>query len=194
MSATTALLRALDEHDGSPEARPARHLADYSFRFDTDAPVVEALPASGMDWTLAQTLGDLRRRGTRIDVGSRGLRVRHAHRVPQLAVAVARHERAVAAWLGLGPARPPALGWDDEVDFLARWLDARPEPAGPVALRPGVSVTDWARFRASVADRFAAGPDAPCADGLRRDLRDAFEAAEPARVRPLRPAVRSRAA
>ena len=120
-----------------------------------------------MDWTLAQTVAELRRRNTRVDVGSRGLRVRHAHRVPQLAVAVARHERAVAAWLALGPASAPPLGWDDETDLLVRWLDALPRPAGPVALRPGVEVTDWARFQASVAGRYAEGPGAPSAEGLR---------------------------
>ena len=195
MSAPPALVRALDSHDREPSSQAGRPLADYSFRFDAAAPLeAETVPASGMDWTVAQTLADLRRRGASVDRTSRGLRVRHAHRVPQLAVAVARHERAVAAWLDLGDAPAPPLGWDDETDLLVRWLDARPRPTGPVALRPGVSVTDWDRFAESVAGRYAEGPGAPCADGLRRDLRDVFAGSETARVVPIRPSVRSRAA
>lgn len=195
MSAPSPFVRALTAQGQQAAPAPARHLAAHSFRFDTAAPpAARALPASGMDWTLAQTLAELRRRGTAVDVGSGGLRVRHAHRVPQLAVAVGRHPRAVAAWLALGPAPAPALGWDDEADLLARWFDAQPEPAGPVALRAGVSVTDWSRFRASVFGRYAQGPDAACADGLQRDLRDLFERSEPARVLPIRPAARARAA
>ena len=194
MSAPTALVRALDQHDRQPDSESGRHLAGYSFRFDAAAAALQALPEGGRDWTLAQTLAELRRRGTTVAVTSRGLRVAHAHRVPQLAEAVGRHERGVRAWVELGGRAAPPLGWDDETDLLVRWLDARPAPPGVVALRPGVSVTDWPRFRASVAGRFAEGPGAPCADGLRRDLRDLFAGAEPARVRPVRRAVRSRAA
>ena len=194
MSAPSVLTRALHAHDERPDSRSAAHLADYSFRFDTAAAELRALPESGLDWTLAQTLAELRRRGSTVTATSRGLRLAHAHRMPQLAEAVGRHERGVRAWLDLGARTAPPLGWDDETDLLVRWLDARPAPASPVALRPGISVTDWPRFRASVAGRFAEGPAAPCADGLRRDLRDLFESAEPVRVRPIRPAVRSRAA
>ena len=192
MSAPLALTRAFDAE--RPDAHSAAHLSDYSFRFDETAASRAALPDNGRDWTLAQTLAELRRRGTTVTPTSRGLRVAHAHRVPQLAEAVGRHERGVRAWLDLGERAAPPLGWDDETDMLVRWFDSRPLPAGAVALRPGVAVTDWARFRASVAGRFAAGPDAPCADGLRRDLSDLFARAEPARVRPAPPALRSRAA
>ena len=194
MSAPSVPVRALQAHTEAPAFRPASHLADYSFRFDTSAPVVPALPDAAGDWTLAQTLAELRRRRTAVERTSRGLRVRHAHRVPQLAEAVGRHERGVSAWLDLGGPVAPTLGWDDETDLLVRWLDAQPAPSGPVALRPGVSVTDWPRFVGSVSGRFAEGPEAPCADGLRRDLRDLFGSAEPVRVRPIHPAVRSRAA
>lgn len=194
MSAPTVLARALQAYTEAPASRSASHLADYSFRFDTAAAAVPSLPDDAGEWTLAQTLAELRRRRTTVERTSRGLRVRHAHRVPQLAEAVGRHERGVSAWLDLGGATAPALGWDDETDLLVRWLDAQSVPSGPVALRPGVSVTDWPRFAESVSGRFAEGPDAPCADGLRRDLRDLFGSAEPVRVRPIRPAVRSRAA
>ena len=189
-----AIDRALRVHAERPDARDAAHLADYSFRFDRVAAERAALPDRGRDWTLAQTLAELRRRAATVTPTSRGLRLAHAHRMPELAEAVGRHHRAVRAWLDLGGRAAPALGWDDETDFLARWFDARPAPDGPVALRPGVAVTDWPRFGASVADRFAAGPSAPCADGLRRDLRDLFAADEPVRLRPVQTVRRSRAA
>ena len=194
MSAPPVLTRALQSHAERPGSRAAAHLSDYSFRFDAAAAQRSALPEDGRDWTLAQTLAELRQRGTTVTATSRGLRIAHAHRVPRLAEAVGRHERGVGAWLELGGRAAPPLGWDDETDLLVRWLDAQPAPTGVVALRPGVSVTDWPRFRASVAGRFAAGPTAPCADGLRRDLRDLFSRAEPARMRPVQPARRSRAA
>ncbi len=194
MSASSVLVRALQAHAEAPASRSASHLAGYSFRFDTSAPVAPALPADAGEWTLAQTLAELRRRRTTVERTSRGLHVRHAHRVPQLAEAVGRHERGVGAWLDLGGPTAPPLGWDDETDLLVRWLDAQPAPDGPVTLRPGVSVTDWPRFVESAAGRFAEGPHAPCADGLRRDLRDLFGHAEPVRVRPLRRAARARAA
>ena len=191
MSAPSVLVQALQAHDRQPESRSAAHLAEYSFRFDDAAPIRPSLPDSGMDWTAAQTLAECRRRGARIDRSSRGLRLRHAHRLPQLAVAVARHERVVGAWLDLGGASAPAHGWDDETDLLVRHLRQRPAPARPVELRPGVSVTDWARFLGSVEGRFAQGPDAPSAPGLVRDVRDAFAQAGAADVR--RMPVRSRA-
>ena len=63
-------------------------------------------------------------------------------------------------------------------------------PAAPAALRPGVRVVDWERFRASVAERYAAGPQSRYAEGLRQDLAALFErfAAPPAVVRSEVPA------
>ena len=183
MSASAVLAQALQAHDRQPDSRSGQHLAEYSFRFDTAAAARPSLPASGMDWTAAQALAECRRRGARIDRSSRGLRVRHAHRLPQLAVAVARHERIVGAWLDLGGASVPEHGWDDETDLLVRHLRQRAAPERGVELRPGVTVSDWSRFVESVEGRFAQGPDAPCADGLVRDLRDAFAQTEAAAVR-----------
>lgn len=186
MSAPAVLVQALQSHDRQPASRSAEHLAGYSFRFDTTAPPVRpTLPASGMEWTASQTLAELRRRAVTVERSSRGLRVRHAHRLPQLAVAVARHERIVGAWLDVGGASAPDHGWDDETDLLIRHLRQRPAPTEAVALRPGVAVTDWSRFAESVEGRFAEGPDAPCADGLRRDLQDLFATTEEARIRPI---------
>ena len=180
----------------APITGPSRsYLSDYSFRFDAAAaPAPAALPASGMDWTAAQTLAELRRRGTRIDRTSRGLRVRHAHRVPPLAVAVARHERVVGLWLSHRSGRPPAGGWDEETAALLRWLRSIPAPAEAVEVSPGVRVTDWDRFVASAEGRFREGADAPGAPSLRRDLAAVFQAHQPAGVRPLRVARTARAA
>lgn len=195
MSAPTVLVQALHAHDYQPASRSAAHLAEYSFRFDTSArPQRAALPASGMDWTVSQTLAELRRRGATVDRSSRGLRLRHAHRMPQLAVAIARFERTVSAWLDLGEAGAPAHDWDDETDLLVRHLRQRPAPGQALTLRPGVAVTDWARFVESVEGRFAEGSEAACAEGLRRDLRDVFATTEAARIRPMARTRRSRAA
>lgn len=161
------------------EAGPAPradHLAEYSFQFDEAAvrpahPV--GRPRDGERWTLAQTLQEIRLRRTEVVEAVGGLRVRHAHRLPALVAAVREHERAVRLWLRLG-AGAPARGWDDETWLQWTWLRSGHGPAVPVELRPGVSVTDWDRFVTSVADRVAAGPDAPTAEGLRRDLSDLF--------------------
>ncbi|WP_420457448.1 hypothetical protein [Rubrivirga sp.] len=182
-----ALQRALSAHEAAPTARMGAHLADYSFRFDTDAPPTSAPRPTGpgTGWTLAETLRELRLRNTGVVPTTRGLRVRHAHRVPELAAAVRTHADAVGLWLDLG--RPaPTGGWDDEVAFQAAWLDARlGTPPTPLALRPGVAVTDWARFRASVGGALAQGPDAPSAATLRRDLADLFAGHARFGVRPV---------
>lgn len=169
---------AVSAFESTPASRAAEHLAEYSFRFEPSALSPYAVPRPGSDepWTLAQTLQEIRLRGVTLTNTSRGLRVRHAHRLGALAVAVRRHEPAVRLWLSLGGnAGAPPRGWDDEADLHLRWLTARFEPGRePVALRPGVSVTDWPRFAASVHDRAEAGPDAPTAASLRRDLADLF--------------------
>ena len=156
----------------------SEHLAEYSFQFDEAAvrpahPVER--PRDGERWTLAQTLQEVRLRRSEVVDAVGGLRVRHAHRLPALAVAVREHEGAVRLWLRLG-AGAPARGWDDETWLRWTWLRSGHGPGAPAALRPGVSVTDWDQFVTSVADRIAAGPDAPCAEGLRRDLGDLFAA------------------
>ena len=160
----------------TPDTARAGHLAGYSFQFDAEAarpayPVQR--PRDGERWTLAQTLQEVRLRGVEVVEAVGGLRVRHAHRLPALAAAVREHERGVRLWLRLGVGAP-ARGWDDETWLQWTWLRSGVDLAEPVALRPGVSVTDWDRFVLSAADRIAAGPDAPCADGLRRDLSDLF--------------------
>ena len=162
----------------TPDAACADHLTGYSFQFDSAAarpayPVQR--PADGEQWTLAQTLQEVRLRGVRVVEAVGGLRVRHAHRLPALAAAVRDHERGVRLWLRLGGG-VPARGWDDETWLQWTWLRSGPDVTAPVVLRAGVSVTDWDRFVLSVADRITAGPDAPCADGLRRDLSDLFAA------------------
>lgn len=159
-----------------PSSREAAHLAEYSFQFDEAAvrpahPVER--PRQGERWTLAQTLLEIRLRQTEVIEAVGGLRVRHAHRLPALVAAVREHERALRLWLRLGRA-VPARGWDDETWLQWTWLRSGPRPALPVSLRPGIAVTDWDRFVTSVADRIVAGPDAPCAAGLRRDLGDLF--------------------
>ncbi len=176
-SSVPAFQAAVRAHDADPASRRAAHLADYSFRFDTSAPPSPfpvARPTAEDQWTLAQTLQEIRLRRAVLHVSTAGLRVRHAHLLADLAEAVRRHEDAVRLWLALG--RPvPTDGWDDETTLHLRWLEDRFAPGrAPVALRPGVSVTDWPRFVASVRERVGAGPEAPCAAGLRRDLADLF--------------------
>ncbi len=169
---------AVRSHDADPASRRAEHLAEYSFRFDAAAapsPFPVPRPTTGRLWSLAQTLQEIRLRRVALQVTTTRLRVRHAHLLADLAEAVRRHEDAVRLWIDLG--RPqPAHAWDDETTLHLRWLTARfAHGRAPVMLRPGVSVTDWPRFLASVTDRVEAGPDAPCAASLRRDLSDLFD-------------------
>ncbi|MDT0630423.1 hypothetical protein [Rubrivirga litoralis] len=164
--------------EAAPTSRHAEHLAEYSFQFDVEAarpPHPVRRPAEGERWTLAQTLQEVRLRSVDVVEAVGGLRVRHAHRLPALAAAVREHQRAVRLWLRLG-AGAPARGWDDETWLRWTWLRSAPPLPHPAALRPGVSVTDWSQFMISVADQIAAGPEAPTAAGLRRDLADLFAA------------------
>jgi len=189
---SSAVERALSAHEAAPTVRSNAHLSDASFRFDAAAPTGPTPrprpDAPGASWSLAQTLQELRIRGARVVRTTRGLRVLHAHRRPALADAVAAHAAQVGLWLDLG--RPaPAHAWDDELAMQRAWLLARlGTPQMPLALRPGLSVTDWAQFVASVEGRYAVGPEAAGADGLRRDLGDLFEAY----ARTPAPAVRER--
>ena len=178
-------------HDADPFGRHGAHLAGYSFRFDTAAvsePDDAVTDASARTWTLGETLAELQRRGATLRLGSTGLRLAHAHRLPDLSRAVARHAGPLTTWVRLGldreTAGPPAglrvvpfgaTAWDDVTRLHAAWFvrlfDA---PVRRIALRPGVAITDLPAFRASVAGRLAAGPDAAGADGLRADLRDLY--------------------
>jgi hypothetical protein len=117
---------------------------------------------------------------------SRGLRLRRPRLTDAATRAsVSRHAAAlrIARRLDLidpldGPARRRAWRvdeWGLETALHARWLaHLFSFPVGGVTLRPGIRVTDAERFRTSVAERYAAGPAAPYADGLRRDLASLF--------------------
>ncbi len=198
-SADARLDAAFAAHDADPLGTDGAHLAGYSFRFDTDAEVdtESSAPASTRDWSLAETLAEVRRRGATLRLGSLGVRLSHANRLPALARAVARHDAALCVWVTLdidavAPARGGlravpfgATAWDDATRLHAAWfVRLFTPPTARITLRPGVAVTDLAAFRASVAGRLAAGPDAAGADGLRTDLAALFErfAAEPAVV------------
>ncbi len=185
LAASRTLDAAFAAHSASPFARSGAHLAGYSFRFDSAAATTAdtAGPPAGPEWTLAETLAEIERRGARLRLGSGGVRLVHAHRLVDLARAVARHEESLAVWVRLGLDRDDATGvpfgataWDAPTRLHAAWFvrlfDA---PAGRLPLRPGVTVTDLAAFRASVAGRLAAGPDSAGADGLRADLGALYE-------------------
>jgi hypothetical protein len=192
-----ARLRSLDTaaaaHDADPAGRSGAHLAGYSFRFDSAAVQPDEAPVApvGREWTLGETLAEVARRDATLRLGSGGVRLAHAHRLPDLARAVARHAGPLAVWLRLGldrdatqrvpltsssPVGFGATAWDAVTRLHAAWFVRLFEaPPGRLALRPGVSVTDLAAFRASVAGRLAAGPDAAGADGLRADLGALYE-------------------
>lgn len=180
---------AFAAHTADPFGLSGAHLAAYSFRFDTAAAVADDLDLAprGDVWTLAETFAEITRRDARLSATSRGLRLAHAHRLPDLARAVALHADALTMWVRVGldrdaPARLSAryvpfgaAAWDEPTRLHAAWFVRRFEaPAGPLALRPGVSVTDVAAFRASVVGRLAAGPGAAGAPGLRTDLAALF--------------------
>ena len=136
---------------------------------------------------LSRLLTQLDRPAHQFVESSRGLRLRRPRLADaQTRASVAHHAAAlrVARRLDLldpldSPARRDAWrveSWGAETALHARWLaHLFSAPDAPVPLRPGVRVTDWDRFRASVAERYAAGPDGPYADGLRRDLAALFE-------------------
>lgn len=208
MRSDARLDAATAAHDADPFGHHGAHLARYSFRFDTDAVREAAAPtdAPARTWSLDDTLGEIRRRGATLNLGSAGLRLAHAHRLPELARAVATHAGALATWVRLGLDREAvgqnvgsglrrvpfgATEWDEATRLRAAWFVRMFEaPGGRIALRPGVSITDYSTFRASVAGRLAAGPTSAGADGLRADLADLyaqFGAAErPVAVTPRR--------
>ncbi|MDX1418691.1 MAG: hypothetical protein R3181_01885 [Rubricoccaceae bacterium] len=134
-------------------------------------------------WTLARTLAVLRDRRLSLIETSRGLRVRHrhAHALPGLDEALDAYAPALRVWVRLGglgadvPAPWGAPGWDEATRLFAAWfgLDFQP-PAAPVTLAPGLAVTDWRRYRSSVAERLALGPASPYAEDLSTQLAALF--------------------
>lgn len=185
-------------HAADPFGDSGAHLAGYSFRFDTAAAAELDLEPHVPTWTLDGTLGEIVRRGARLRVGSGGVRLAHAHRMPDVARAVARHAAALALYVSLGLDRdaPDRLGaryvpfgadaWDEATRFRAAWFARRFAMSERLQLRPGVVVIDAQAFRDSVARRLALGPDAPGADGLRADLEALFDrhAIAPVAVEP----------
>lgn len=164
---------------GDATDRSGAYLADFAFRHgpapDTVALSTVPRPAAGEEWTLAQTLQEVRLQRVALVETSHGVRLRHPGRVaPDLARAVARYAGPLRVSLRLAAAHVPAAwrahGWDDATRLHAAWFGVEFEiPAVPLVLRPGVRVTDAARFRASVAERLAAGPG-PAAGSVAEDL------------------------
>lgn len=172
--------RAVAAHRAAPHDRRGEALAGLALRFGTPEPAVVRRPAPGADWTLAETLGEIERRGVRLVVSSRGLKVSHANRLPDVARNVARHETAVAMWLSLredtAPAPFDARAWDPAVQLYAAWFALRFEaPPAPFTLRPGETCCDAAKLREGIAGRLAAGPLAESAVRLRSELVSLFD-------------------
>lgn len=177
------LLAAAARAAASPSRRAA-HLADHAFRFDSasevrEVPVLPARPSPDAEWTLGETLDEIARRDAHLWLASSGVKLRHAHRMPHVARNVERHADALALWLRLGDATgeaPGAVapGWDAATRLHAAWFTRLFAPLGPVALAPGVTVTDLPAYRRAVADRLALGPDAAGADALRATLAALF--------------------
>lgn len=130
-----------------------------------------------------QTLDIIRERRLVPIETTKGLRVRHQHRHHLLGLkdALAAYAEPLRAWLRLGghdanvPAPWCAPGWDAETRLFAAWFGLHFEsPSHPVSLHPGETITKWTRYRTSVMDRLALGPDGPTADRLRAELRTLF--------------------
>lgn len=151
---------------------------------------------------LEDLLSRLDRPGRQLVETSRGLRLRRPRlSEDEVCSGVAVHAAALRVAHRLDkldpvdtPARKAAWRvdeWGPVTALHARWTAHLFEPPeSAVRLRPGVRVTDWDRFRASIAERYAAGPASPYADGLRADLHALFErfAAPPVLSRPDVPA------
>ena len=134
-------------------------------------------------WTLAETLAVLRAHRLSLVESSRGLRVRHrhAHDLPGLDEALEAYAPALRVWVRLGgpeavvPAPWRAEGWDEPTRLFAAWFGLLFEaPPAPFLLRPGVTVTEWRRYRASVAERLALGPASPYAEDLSAEVLTLF--------------------
>lgn len=185
VAASHPLDAAAAAHSSAPFDRTGAHLAGYSFQFDcAQAETADASgPPAGTEWTLPETLAEIERRGAQLRLGSGGVRLVHAHRLPGLARAVALHEADLAVWIRLGLDRGDArlvpfgaTAWDATTRLHAAWFVCLFEvQPGRVPLRPGVMITDMHAFRESVAGRLAVGPDAAGADGLRADLAALYE-------------------
>lgn len=172
--------RAVAAHDAAPHDRTGEALAGLPLRFGAPEASGANYPAPGADWTLAETLGEVERRGVRLAVSSRGLKVRHANRLQDVARNVALHETACATWLSLRDAEVPAPfdapEWDPAVRLYAAWFALRFDvPPTPFALRPGETCVDASLLRAGIAGRLAAGPLAESAVRLRSELSSLFD-------------------
>ena len=181
-----ALDRAVEAHHAAPHSREGEALGEFPLRFVSRAAERSARepvgPATADVETLAGLLAELTRRRVRLFESSRGLRVGHAHLHPDLVGPVHARADALRVWLALGglalraPAPFDAPEWDDEVRLQAAWFAHAFEPTDlPVVLRPGEVIADVSLFRAGIAGRLAAGPEAPSAPRLRADLGDLFE-------------------
>jgi hypothetical protein len=142
-----------------------------------------APPETARCWTLAETLAVLRERRLSLVESSQGLRVRHRHihDLPGLDEALDAYAPALRVWLrldGIGarvPAPWRAEGWDEATRLFAAWFGLLFEPPpAPVALRRGETVTDWQRFRETLAGRLAFGPHAPAASRVAEGLASLF--------------------
>ncbi|MEM6327785.1 MAG: hypothetical protein AAF791_11765, partial [Bacteroidota bacterium] len=100
--------RAVAAHNADPHSQTGRALDGLPLRLTEAAPETRHRPTPGGAWTLDETISEIERRGARLAQTSRGLRVRHAHRLPDLARNVARHERALTVWLSLREVPVPA--------------------------------------------------------------------------------------
>lgn len=180
--------RAREAFDERPADHPAAHLAEFRFRFgpETAAPAFGPVPrpVPGEAWTLAQTLQEIRLRKLTLVATSRGVHCRRRGLGSDVALdaALARFAGPLRVWLRLGgadaerPAPWDGGGWDDATRLFAVWFGLLFEPpALPLALRPGERVTDWSRFRESVAARLVDGPERPHAARVTSDLAALYE-------------------
>ena len=175
----SAVDRAVAAHDAAPYSETGRALDGFALRGERPALEAPSPPAPGSDWTLAETIAEAERRGAKLVVASSGIKVRHAHRLPDLARNAARHARALTVWLHLRGERVPppfdAPAWDGAVRLHAAWFALGFEaPPVPFPLRPGETCVDASLLRAGIAGRLAAGPLAPSADRLRGELAALF--------------------
>ena len=200
VSLEAAADRAVAAHDARPYSEKGRALEGFALRMGRPAPEAPAALDPAADWTLAETLDEIERRGARLVLTTRGIKVLHANRMPGLARNARRHERALAVWLSLraqAPAPAPfdAPEWDAATRLRAAWfaLDFEAPPT-PFALRPGETCVDASLLRAGIAGRLAAGPLAPSAARLRGELEALFARHAPAVQTEAQPAPYRRAA
>ncbi|MFN3596658.1 MAG: hypothetical protein ACK41D_05240 [Rubricoccaceae bacterium] len=164
-----ALDRARAALERAPDALPPRTPVRFRLVGARAAPPETPLDA---------LLGFLAAHPDRLVQSSDGLRLRHAHCVPALAAALSEHSEAVALWYRLRdtPAAHVAArlchpGWSAATRLHALWfVGAFAPPPASWMLDGARRVHDVARYRASVAERLAAGPDVAGACGVADEL------------------------